>query len=141
MPLGNVWAWPNREVPTELTLAAMSSLGQRLVEQARAYRGSGHPLEITHELAADHQSAADAACREVGIIDAMPRLAQVVAASPIEAAIHDAYGKAFGASSYDLLGPDYVNRDLGTMLSPEFAGQYLDRYTLRAPKPNNAQLN
>jgi len=135
MPLGNVWAWPTRELTTESTLAAMRNLSQRLVEQARAYRGSGHPLEITHDLAADHEAAAEAACREVGVAAAMPRLAQLVAASPIEAAIHDAYGKAFGASSYDLLGPDFVNRDLGTMLSPEFAGQYLDRYTLREPKP------
>ena len=34
----------------------------------------------------------------------MPRLAQLVAASPLEAAIHDAYGKALGQNSYNLLG-------------------------------------
>lgn len=135
MPLGNVWAWPTSELPTDSTLAAMLHLGKRLVDQARAYRGTGHPLEITHDLADDQQSAADFVCRELGLAADMPRLAQLVAASPIEAAIHDAYGKALGASSYDLLGSEYVNRDLGSMLSPEFAGQYLDRYTLRAPKP------
>lgn len=135
MPLGNVWAWPSREIATESTLAAMVSLGKQLVEQARNYQGSGHPLEITHDLAAGHQVAAAAACRDAGISEAMPRLAQLVAASPIEAAIHDAFGKTLGASSYDLLGPDYVSRDLGSMLSSEFAGQYLDRYTLREPKP------
>lgn len=134
MPLGNVWAWPSRDVPAEATLAAMVDLGQRLVEAARQYRGQGHPLEITHDLSADHAAAAAAACRRAGVAEPMPRLARLVAASPIEAAIHDAYGKTLGASSYDLLGPEYVNRDLGSMLSAEFAGQYLDRYTLRAPK-------
>ena len=65
----------------------------------------------------------------------MPRLAQLVAASPVEAAIHDAFGKALGANSYNLLGPEFVNRDLASYLTAEFAGEYLDRYTLRQPKP------
>jgi L-alanine-DL-glutamate epimerase-like enolase superfamily enzyme len=65
----------------------------------------------------------------------MPRLAQLVSASPLEAAIHDAYGKALGANSYNLLGKEYVNQDLGALLNQDFAGEYLDRYTLREPKP------
>lgn len=135
MPLGNVWAWPTREVSSDDTLRAMLDLGRRLVDRAREYRGRGHPLEITRELALEQATASEAACRSCGVIEPMPRLAQMVAASPIEAAIHDAYGKALGASAYDLLGPEFVNCDLGALLSPEFAGQYLDRYTLRAPKP------
>ncbi len=84
-------------------------------------------------------------CRRVvqaaGLAEPMPRLAQLVAASPTEAAIHDAYGKALGANSYNLLGPEYVNRDLGAYLSAEFAGEYLDRYTLRQPKPRHAAVS
>jgi L-alanine-DL-glutamate epimerase-like enolase superfamily enzyme len=57
-----------------------------------------------------------------------------VAASPLEAAIHDAYGKILGASSFDLLGPQWVNTDLAAYLDERFAGEYLDRYTLRAPR-------
>ena len=40
-----------------------------------------------------------------------------------------------GRNSYDLLGPDYVDADLAALLTREFAGEYLDRYTLRQPKP------
>ena len=65
----------------------------------------------------------------------MPALAQMVAASPFEAAIHDALGKTIGQNSYNLLGADYVERDLSHYLTSEFAGEYLDRYTLRQPKP------
>jgi L-alanine-DL-glutamate epimerase-like enolase superfamily enzyme len=65
----------------------------------------------------------------------MPRLAQLVAASPVEAAIHDAFGKALGLNAYNTLGPEFVNADLSHYLTPEFSGEYLDRYTLRAPKP------
>src|SRR5690606_3589679 len=55
--------------------------------------------------------------------------------SPIEAAIHDAYGKVHDRNSYDLLGPEWASADLGHYLSPDFAGEYLDRYTSRKPKP------
>jgi len=72
--------------------------------------------------------------RLAGLAEPMPRLAQLVAASPLEAAIHDAYGKALGRSSYDLLGSEFVDRDLSAWLTAEFAGEYLDRYTLRTPK-------
>ncbi len=53
----------------------------------------------------------------------------------MEAAIHDAYGKILGRNSFDLLGPEWVNADLAAYLDERFAGEYLDRYTLRAPRP------
>ena len=135
MPLGNIWAWPSRTLTTEQTLAAMLELGRQVCCLANDYEGSGHPLEITHDLAASLQSEAGDVTCAAGIAEPMPRLAQLVAASPLEAAIHDAYGKALGQNSYNLLGPDFVSADLATYLSREFAGEYLDRYTLREPKP------
>lgn len=136
MPMGNAWGWPSQKVPGEATLAAMIALGRRLVEEANAYRGPGHPLEITHELAGAYQSAADQVTAAASLAEPMPRLAQLVAASPLEAAIHDAYGKILGANSYNLLGPEWVNSDLSAYLGQPFAGEYLDRYTLRQPKPS-----
>jgi L-alanine-DL-glutamate epimerase-like enolase superfamily enzyme len=109
-------------------------VGKRLADVAGRYQGTGHPLEITHDLAAEYQPAADTVVREAGLAEPMPRLAQLVAASPLEAAIHDAYGRALGENAYNLLGAEYVNRDLASYLLPEFAGEYLDRYTLRQPK-------
>ena len=136
MPMGHVWAWPTQNSTAEQTLAAMVELGQRLARQAAAYSEFGHPLEITHDLAGQHQAAADAVISAAGVTEPMPRLAQLVAASPTEAAIHDAYGKALGRNSYDLLGGEFVNRDLAGYLNAEFQGEYLDRYTLRQPKPS-----
>ncbi len=113
----------------------MIQLGRRIAGEAGSYRGTGHPLEITHELAAHYASLADEITEAEDLAEPMPRLAQLVAASPVEAAIHDAYGKALGANSYNLLGAEFVNRDLAGYLTAEFAGEYLDRYTLREPKP------
>ena len=136
MPVGNVWAWPSQSVPPEIALEAMTAMGRRLAKDANRYRGMGHPLEITHELAQGYQAIADQIVRQCALGEPMPRLAQLVAASPLEAAIHDAFGKALGQNAYNLLGPDYVNRDLAAYLGGEFAGEYLDRYTLREPKPS-----
>jgi L-alanine-DL-glutamate epimerase-like enolase superfamily enzyme len=134
MPMGNVWAWPSRQVPGDATLAAMIELGQRVARHASQYQGSGHPLEITHELGTTHQDAAAEITSAAGLGEPMPRLAQLVAASPTEAAIYDAYGKALGQNSYNLLSAEFVGRDLSAYLTDEFAGEYLDRYTLRRPK-------
>ena len=136
MPLGNIWGWPSQTLSADQTLSAMTELGQRLVRDANDYQDFGHPLEITHDLAGGYQSTADAVTAAAGLGEPMPRLAQLVAASPLEAAIHDAYGKTLGHNSYNLLGPDFVNRDIGAYLGEQFAGEYLDRYTLREPKPS-----
>jgi L-alanine-DL-glutamate epimerase-like enolase superfamily enzyme len=135
MPMGNAWAWPSTQTSGDDTLRAMNRMAELCIDAARTYQGSGHPLEITHDLAAGHERAAETVARELELAEPIPRLAQLVAASPVEAAIHDAYGKALGANSYNLLGAEFANRDLGDYLTPEFRGEYLDRYTLRAPKP------
>lgn len=135
MPMGNVWAWPTDKVPGEATLQAMIRLGEQLARQANDYQGMGHPLEITHELAQGYQAVADQVTGAAALAEPMPRLAQRVAASPLEAAIHDAFGKTLGQNSYNLLGAEFVNADLSAYLGADFAGEYLDQYTLRKPKP------
>ena len=134
MPIGNVWAWPSQRVTAAQSEQAMIVLGERLAALAREYRGTGHPLEITHELAAEYGKAADEVTHTMGLEESMPRLAQMVSASPLESAIHDGFGRALGQNSYNLLSSEFVGRDLGAYLNADFAGEYLDRYTLREPK-------
>jgi L-alanine-DL-glutamate epimerase-like enolase superfamily enzyme len=135
MPMGNVWAWPSQRISAEQTLAGMVHLGQLLAKDANDCQLTGHPLDITRSLAEGHAAATAETGRSLELDEPMPALAQLVAASPLEAAIHDAYGKVHGQNSYNLLGAEWVNADLGHYLSADFAGEYLDRYTLREPKP------
>jgi len=135
MPMGNVWAWPTDRVSTEDTLTAMTRFAERCVAEVACSGLSGHPLDLTRELAAAHEKLASDVSRDLGLAEPMPILAQLVAASPLEAAIHDAFGKVHEQNSYNLLGSEFVAADLGHYLAPEFAGEYLDRYTLRQPKP------
>ncbi len=134
MPVGNVWAWPSQVVSVDESLAAMIRLSRKLAEAADRCSSTAHPLEITHELAADHPAIVADVEREAGIGEPMPRLAQLVAASPLEAAIYDAHGKACGRNSYNLLGREFVNTDLQPYLGDDFADEYLDRYTSRTPQ-------
>ncbi|HEX7449755.1 MAG TPA: enolase C-terminal domain-like protein [Pirellulales bacterium] len=135
MPMGNIWAWPSPSLAPEATLAAMLELAERLVTAAGDYRESGHPLDMTTDLAEAHEALVAKSLIAAGVNEPMPRLAQLVAASPLEAAIHDAYGKALGLNSYNALGSEFVGRDLSAWLGEEFRGEYLDRYTSRDPKP------
>ena len=134
MPVGNIWAWPSQRVSAEDSETAMIALSERLAQVARRCRSYGHPLELTHELAHDYAPQAAETVKALGLAEPMPRLAQLVSASPLESAIHDAYGRALGQNSYNVLSAAYVNRDLSTYLNDDFRGEYLDRYTLRAPK-------
>jgi L-alanine-DL-glutamate epimerase-like enolase superfamily enzyme len=134
MPMSNAWAWPGDAVLGDKALAAMVAFAERCVRQANDSRLAGHPLDITRELAADHPRVASQIAGTLELAEPMPILAQLVAASPLEAAIHDAYGRAHSQNSYNLLGPEWVAADLAHYLSADFAGEYLDRYTLRRPK-------
>ena len=134
MPMGNAWGWPSTQVDGDQTLATMVTLGKRVAGLLGEYQDQGHPLEIMHDLAAQYQDLSSDVLAAASISEAMPRLAQLVAASPIDGAIHDAMGKAIGENSYNLLGAEFVNRDLGYYLGEDFRGQYLDQYTLRVPQ-------
>ncbi|MBN2293133.1 MAG: mandelate racemase/muconate lactonizing enzyme family protein [Pirellulales bacterium] len=134
MPVGNVWGWPSQKVDMDSSLKVMIEFGHQITRRADEYAGVGHPLEITHDLGEDYATVATEVVEQAGLAEGMPRLAQLVSASPLEAAIHDAYGRALKENSYNLLGPDFANRDIGAYLGKEFGSEFLDQYTLRTPK-------
>jgi L-alanine-DL-glutamate epimerase-like enolase superfamily enzyme len=135
MPMSNAWAWPSQKVLGDQTLAGMLGLCERVTQQARECKTIGHPLDLTIEMSHGLDALAQQVTDALQLGEKMPRLAQLVVQSPIEAAVHDAYGRALQANSYNVLGKDFVARDLAAYLTPEFAGEYLDQYTLRTPKP------
>ena len=135
MPMSNAWSWPSRQVASEETLSALLSLATQLVEQAPNQRDYGHPLELTHRHAAEYRPRADQVTGAMGLSEPMPQLAVLLGASPLEAAIHDAYGRVHNQNSFLLLGKEFVNSDLASYLNDEFRGEYLDQYTLREPQP------
>lgn len=138
MPLGNVWAWPTKALTYNETLAAMKKAAKLICECYRQFPNSGHPVLITQQLEASFQFRRltdEVRMRsEDGTPQFMPLLAKLVTASPFDAALHDAFGKAHGLNCYHTYGPEFLSHDLGHYLGSEFAGETLDRYVLPEPK-------
>ncbi|QDT17308.1 mandelate racemase/muconate lactonizing enzyme family protein [Alienimonas californiensis] len=134
MPVGNVWAWPSSAVGPDQAEPAMKRFAGGAGRALTASGGYGDVIEHGHRLLESHAETAREVQAGSDLPEPLPPLAQLVAASPIDAALHDAVGRVHDRSSFDVLGPEFLNRDLSAYLDGRFAGEYLDRYTLRAPK-------
>ncbi|MDG3007688.1 mandelate racemase/muconate lactonizing enzyme family protein [Paludisphaera mucosa] len=134
MPLGNVWSFPSKALPYDATLGAMKALAERIRTITAAHREAAHPIDVNRDLEPDYFKAAEEVARERGLAEPIPRLCSQVVASPFDAAIHDAFGKVHGRSSYQTYGPDFMVQDLSAYLGPEFRGEYASRYVSERPK-------
>jgi len=129
MPLGNVWSFP--ELTYDVTLGAMKQLAAKIVSLTRGFSEYAHPLDIHRALEPEYLNAA----REIQLPMPIPKLCTQVTASPVDAAIHDAFGKLHGRSSYVVCGKEFVGYDLAHYLNEEFRGEYLDQYIAPRPAP------
>lgn len=136
MPMGNIWAFPSKTLDYAATLTAMKALAGRINKITAAYKGSGHPIDINETLEPEYLKAAGEVTRELKLAEPIPKLCMQVTASSFDAAIHDAFGKAHGVSSYHTYGPEFMAHDLSHYLGPKFKGEYLDRYVAKEPKPS-----
>lgn len=133
MPVGNVWAWPSSTVDPADTERAMKAFSTEVVELFDTYPGFGHPLELEFEISAEYDHQAHRVSKMLNLAEPVPPLAQLVAASPVDAALHDAYGRLHKANSFNTLSKEFCSSDLSRYLDETFSGEYLDRYTLREP--------
>ncbi len=133
MTMGNAWAWPSQQLTSAQTLEATVALAKEIAEDAAADPLGGHPLDISLALAERRQGLVERVTERLGLPERFPPLAVLLAASPLEAALFDAHGKAVGQSAFALLGPDYLPRDLGTYLGKPFAGLSLQQFV--SPRP------
>ena len=134
MPLSNPWAFPSREMSYDTTQNAMQVLGKRLVSITNTYREYGHPIDINTALEPEYLKVATAVSAELKLLAPIPKLCTLVTASPIDAAIHDAFGKALGLNCYQTYGPDVMQHDLAHYLGKDFKGEYLNRYVNAKPR-------
>ena len=133
MTMGNLWAFP--ALPYDTTLEAMKRLAVRIGKITEGYGESGHPIDINFELEREYLKAVEEVTKEMGLGQPIPKLCTLVTASAFDAAIHDAFGKVHDLNCYLTYGPEFMSYDLAHYLTPEFNGEYPNRYLLRAPKP------
>jgi len=135
MTLGNLWSFPSNTLSYDTTLDAMKRLAARVAKHTSDYNQPGHPIDINFALEPEYLKAAVEVSQEMHLDQAIPKLCTLVTASPFDAAIHDAFGKAHNLNCYLTYGPEFMNHDLAYYLAAEFKGEYPSQYLLQAPKP------
>lgn len=120
MPLGNVWAYPSASMTYGQTLQAMREVCESAAAIYQDSTLSGHPLDITWNLERDLHSAAQGIAQKRALPQAIPRLATMVAASPFDAALHDAYGKLHQVNVYKTYNLEFVDTNLARFLGSDF---------------------
>jgi len=133
MPLGNIWAYPSKTMVYEKTLAAMKSVASSCAKVYQESKIKGHPIEITWELEKALLSCAKDEGSRLGVEDPIPTLATLVCASPFDAALHDAYGKAHNLNCYHTYGAEFLDNDLGRFLGNDFKGVKIDQHITKEP--------
>jgi L-alanine-DL-glutamate epimerase-like enolase superfamily enzyme len=113
----------------------MKQFAKETMDLASDYPDYDHPLDIMYRISAEYTHLGQMISKRLNLGEVMPALAELVAASPLDAAVHDAYGRVHGLNSYNALSKEFVNYDLSEYLDETFKGEYLDKYTLREPKP------
>jgi L-alanine-DL-glutamate epimerase-like enolase superfamily enzyme len=130
MTMGNAWAFP--AATQEVGLPAMKALAARIEGITAGCDDSGHPIDLFRVLEPAYLAAAAEQSRALPV--PIPKLATLVVASAFDAALHDAYGKAFGVSVYDTYNGRFMTRDLSADLGPDFRGEFLDKYLSAQPR-------
>jgi L-alanine-DL-glutamate epimerase-like enolase superfamily enzyme len=133
MSMGNVWAFP--ALPYDTTLAVMKTLAGRFARISRDYKEYSHPLDAHKELEPEYLKISAEVSREMKLATAIPKLCTIVAYSPMDAALHDAFGRLHGINAFHACGREFVRYDLSHYLNDEFRGEYLDRYVARRAVP------
>jgi L-alanine-DL-glutamate epimerase-like enolase superfamily enzyme len=134
MTMGNAWAWPGK-IPSKITLKLLHQLAERLAERVKRSGLSGDPLQVTRQMSLLRDQVAREIEQEFKIVGGIPKLAVMLAASPLDAAIHDGFGRIHKRKSLDCLTKEFLNEDLGAYLGEDFAGKYPSDYLLSKPKP------
>ncbi len=126
--LSDYWAFPTPRLEHAIRDQVMRRVTQEVCKRFAAHQDWAHPIDIFWALEPELARINDAVCAEMRLPEAMPFLGALVCASPIDAAVHDAFGIVNGISTYAGYSPDFVSHDLSAYLGPTFRGRYLSEF-------------
>ena len=90
--------------------------------------GFAHPIQIFMETEQDLKRLSRDICRRLTPGEEMPFLGALVAASPLDHAVHDAFGRINGIDSYLGHGPEHMDFDLSRYLGNGFRSVYPSQF-------------
>jgi len=135
MFLMHLWSWPVARASAEARSRVICELFESYARIVCDRKEFGHPLTLFAESEGQLREASREISAKHTAGEVIPFLGALVAASPVDHAIHDAFGNVNGIDSYRGYGPEYMP-DLSWFLSEEFAGVYPSQFLRQdyAPK-------
>jgi len=112
-PLSVQWGWPS-SLPHAVRHDAMVRLTASCVQAICEWSGAGHAMEIGHAFEVDRLDDL-ARIATVDGSEAIPRLAALICLSPLDLAIHDAFGKVHGIDTFSSYTAEYLSSDLADL--------------------------
>lgn len=128
MFLSAVWAFPDPDIDPNLKDKAMRTVVERFCRLVSDYPSFAHPLELFMDLEPELRKMGKEITKEFGFPRGFPYLAVLVSASPVDAAIHDAFGKVNKICTYEGYGEDFLSGDLSQWLGRRYRGKYPGMY-------------
>ena len=128
MFLMDLWAWPVSKASHAARNAAMCDLLDAYAKCVAGYTNFAHPIEIFMETEADLRRLSREISKARTPGEEMPFLGALVCASPVDHAVHDAFGRANAIDSYRGYGPDHMDFDLSRYLGDEYKGAYPSQF-------------
>ena len=132
MTMGTAWAWPSASLTPEMALKTVIVLAERIVAAATSLLADQHPLHLASQIKPIAKRLAEELAASMKLTEAIPDLAIALAVSPLDIALHDAYGRLHAKNSFDCFTHDHVGTDLSHFLGEEFLGK--DFSEIIAPK-------
>ena len=126
--LADLWAWPSQRVSHESSEMLMRDLVVAWCNRVAQFGEYAHPIDLFWSLEPELMPLANGLCVDRDLEECVPRMGSLICASPVDAAIHDAFGNAIGIDTYAGYGPDYMDHDLSLWLGPRFADRYIADY-------------
>lgn len=130
--LSDLWAWPS-PLPHTFRDQALRDFTLRIAQRLEGLSPQAHPLTLGLDIKPDLERWRWEA--SASLPEALPSLAALMCWAPFDAALHDAFGKALGISSYAALGPDFADSDLSRWLGEGFRGRYASDFLRPHPAP------
>jgi L-alanine-DL-glutamate epimerase-like enolase superfamily enzyme len=128
MFLMDLWAWPTAAAPRQATTQMMWEIMNGYAELVRGRGDFAHPIDIFAESEEDLARMSRDICGRLTPGEEVPFLGALIAASPVDHALHDAFGNVNAIDSYLGYGPEHMSSDVGRHLGPEYVGVYPSQF-------------
>ena len=135
MFLMDLWAWPFSKASHEAKNRVMVELFDAYGKLLTQFKEFLHPIAVFMETEADLRRLGREISGRLTPGEEIPFLGALVSASPLDHAVHDAFGNVNAIDSYRGYGPEYMSFDLSRYLGSGYEGVYPSQFLRQAYLP------